>query len=191
MSAPLSPITGRFIRPVHHFSGWFLLEGVLLLLLGLAAMFLPVLAGVVAALVLGWVLFIAGIVGLASAFRTRHGAGFTWALLSAILAFVVGVMLLIHPLSGLISLTFLLIAYFVADGVFMIFWALAHRRELSGRWEWVLINGIIDLVLAGIIIRGLPGTLVWVPGLLVGIDLVLGGASLIAMALAARSAVER
>jgi uncharacterized membrane protein HdeD (DUF308 family) len=65
--------------------------------------------------------------------------------------------------------------------------ALEHRRELTGRWEWMMIGGIIDLVLALIIISGLPGTLAWALGLLVGIDLVWGGMSLIAMAFAARS----
>jgi uncharacterized membrane protein HdeD (DUF308 family) len=63
---------------------------------------------------------------------------------------------------------------------------LAHRRELSGKWEWILVKGVIDLILAGIIISGLTGTLVWALGLLVGIDMVFGGASLIAIASEAR-----
>ncbi len=68
----------------------------------------------------------------------------------------------------------------------MIILAIAHRRELSGKWEWILVNGVIDLILAGIIISGLPGTIVWALGLLVGIDMAFGGASLIAIALEAR-----
>jgi uncharacterized membrane protein HdeD (DUF308 family) len=68
----------------------------------------------------------------------------------------------------------------------MIILAIAHRRELSSKWEWILVNGVIDLILAGIIISGLPGTLVWALGLLVGIDMVFGGASLITIALEAR-----
>jgi uncharacterized membrane protein HdeD (DUF308 family) len=81
-----------------------------------------------------------------------------------------------------------LIAYFIVDGVLIIALAISHRRALSGRWEWMLINGIIDLVLAAVIISGLPGSLLWALGLLVGIDLVFGGWSLIVMALAARKA---
>ncbi|HEY5225504.1 MAG TPA: hypothetical protein VIJ06_01810, partial [Methylovirgula sp.] len=69
----------------------------------------------------------------------------------------------------------------------MIILAIAHRRELSGRWELIMFNGVIDLILAGIIISGMPGTLAWAFGLLVGIDLVFGGAALIAMATQARS----
>jgi uncharacterized membrane protein HdeD (DUF308 family) len=64
--------------------------------------------------------------------------------------------------------------------------AIAHRRNLSGRWEWLMINGVIDLFLAGVILSGVPGTLVWALGLIVGIDMVFGGASLIAIALRAR-----
>jgi uncharacterized membrane protein HdeD (DUF308 family) len=79
-----------------------------------------------------------------------------------------------------------LTAFFIIDGVVMIILAIAHRRELSGRWEWLLINGVIDLVLAAIILSGMPGSATWALGLLVGIDLVFGGASLIAMSLAAR-----
>jgi hypothetical protein len=76
--------------------------------------------------------------------------------------------------------------YFIVDGILMIILAIAHRRELSGKWEWILVNRVLDLILAGIIISGLPGTLFWALGLLVGIDMVFGGASLIAVALEAR-----
>ena len=90
-------------------------------------------------------------------------------------------------MQGLATLTYVLIAFFIIDGVLIISLALAHRRELTGRWEWMLIGGVIDLVLAAIIISGLPGTLAWALGLLVGIDLLWGGFSLVAMALAARN----
>ena len=64
----------------------------------------------------------------------------------------------------------------------------APNWELSERWSWLLVSGIVDILLAGIIISGLPGTALWAIGLLVGINLVFGGATLIGMALAARKA---
>jgi uncharacterized membrane protein HdeD (DUF308 family) len=79
-----------------------------------------------------------------------------------------------------------LAAFFIIDGVLVIVLAIVHRRELTGKWEWMMLNGVIDLILAGTIIFGFPGTLVWAFGLLVGIDMIFGGASLIAMALEAR-----
>ena len=66
-------------------------------------------------------------------------------------------------------------------------YALEHRRELSGRWSWLLISGVMDLLIAFIIVAGLPDSANWAIGLLVGINLVLGGASLVGMALAARN----
>jgi uncharacterized membrane protein HdeD (DUF308 family) len=74
----------------------------------------------------------------------------------------------------------------VVEGIASIMYAIEHRNQLSGRWGWMLISGIIDLILAGIIFAGLPGTAVWALGLLVGINMVFGGAALIGMALAAR-----
>jgi len=100
-----------------------------------------------------------------------------------------GIVLLWNPWQGLATLTYVLVAFFLIDGILVIVLALEHRRELSGRWEWMMIGGVMDLVLALIIISGLPGSLAWALGLLVGIDLVWGGMSLIAMALSARDAV--
>jgi uncharacterized membrane protein HdeD (DUF308 family) len=77
-------------------------------------------------------------------------------------------------------------AYFIAEGVSTIMYALEHRKELSERWGWLLVSGIVDLVLAGLIIAGLPGSAEWAIGLLVGINMLFGGTSLIGMALAAR-----
>jgi uncharacterized membrane protein HdeD (DUF308 family) len=66
-------------------------------------------------------------------------------------------------------------------------YALEHRQQLSGRWGWMLANGIVDLILAAIIFAGLPGTASWALGLLVGINMLFGGSALIAMALHARA----
>lgn len=168
----------------------FLIEGVILIILGVAAVIVPPVAGLAAAVILGWLFLVAGVVGLVSTLRARHAPGFVWSLLSAIVALLAGALLLWNPLQGLITVTLVLTAFFIVDGLLMISLAIAHRRELSGRWEWLLFNGVIDLVLAAIILFGLPGTLVWALGLLVGIDLIFGGAALVAMASHARSAVR-
>ena len=107
---------------------------------------------------------------------------------SALIATAAGLILLISPVGGAVSLTLLLIVFFAIEGVASIMYALEHRRELSGRWEWMLISGLIDIVLAGIILAGFPGTAAWALGLLVGINMIFGGAALIAIALHARSA---
>jgi uncharacterized membrane protein HdeD (DUF308 family) len=175
-------------KSLHEHWRLLLVEGIILVVLGMAAILVPPIAGLAATIFLGWLFLIGGIVGLVATLRARHAPGFGWALLSAVVALLAGGVLLWNPLQGLLTLTYVLIAYFIVDGVLMIAFAIAHRRELSGRWEWLLLNGVIDLVLAALILTGLPGSFTWALGLLLGIDLVFGGTSLIAMALAARKA---
>lgn len=172
-------------RMVHENWKWLLVEGILLVVLGLLAVAVPVIAGLTVALVFGYLFLISGIVGLFTTFAMRGAPGFWWSLLSAVLAIVVGGWLLVQPGVGLVSLTYLLIAFLVIEGIATIMFALAHRRALSGRWGWMLLSGIVDLFLAAVILAGLPGTLEWALGLIVGVHMLFGGASMIAMALAA------
>jgi uncharacterized membrane protein HdeD (DUF308 family) len=164
-----------------------LVEGILLVVLGLLAVALPMLAGLTVAMVFGWLFLISGIVGLFTTFAMRHAPGFWWSLLSAVLGIVAGGWLLIQPALGLVSLTYLLIAFFIIEGAATIMFALDHRRALSGRWGWMLTSGIVDLFLAAIILAALPGAIEWALGLIVGINMLFGGASLIGMALAAHA----
>jgi uncharacterized membrane protein HdeD (DUF308 family) len=128
---------------------------------------------------------------LMATFRMRHAPGCWWSLLSGILGVAAGVVLLRWPLSGALSLTFVLTLFLLLEGVLSIMFALEHKRQLSGRWGMMLISGVVDLILAGIIFAGLPGTAAWAIGLLVGINMVFGGSALIAMALHAREAAPR
>jgi uncharacterized membrane protein HdeD (DUF308 family) len=66
--------------------------------------------------------------------------------------------------------------------------ALDHKRQLSGRWGWMLASGVVDIILGGLIFAGLPSTAAWAIGLLVGINMVFGGVALTLMALHARKA---
>ncbi len=98
-------------------------------------------------------------------------------------------MLLASPLSGALSLTIVLVVFFIIEGIASIMFALDHKRELSGRWGWMLASGIVDLVLSAMIFAGLPSTAAWAIGLLVGINMVFGGMALIAIALNARKII--
>lgn len=171
---------------IHEHWGLFLAEGIILVLLGIAAIVLPPIATLAFTIIIGWVFLISGVVGLFTTFWARHVAGFWWSLISAVIGIAAGVVLLLWPITGTLSLTLVLIAFFVIEGIVSIMYAIEHRNQLTGRWGWMLVSGIIDLILAGIIFAGLPGTAVWALGLLVGINMLFGGGALIAMALAAR-----
>jgi len=164
----------------------FLFEGIVLVVLGAAAIILPVIATIAFTLVIGWLFLISGGVGLVTTFWMRQAPGFWWALLSAVIAILAGIVLILWPISGTLSLTLVLIAFFVVEGVATLMYAFEHRSQLSGRWGWMLASGIVDLILAGIIFAGLPGTATWALGLLVGINMLFGGTAMIGMALAAR-----
>jgi uncharacterized membrane protein HdeD (DUF308 family) len=176
----------RVAAALHEHWKLYLAEGAILLVLGFIAVVVPPLATLAVTLVLGWLFLISGLVGLATSFWMRQAPGFIWSLVSAALGVVVGAILLASPVQGALSLTLVLIAFFVVEGVVSIMFALDHKREMSGQWGWMLMSGIVDLVLSAMILAGLPSTAVWAIGLLVGINMMFGGSALIAMALHAR-----
>ena len=168
-----------------------LVEGIILVILGLAAIGIPSITTLAVEILVGWLFLISGIAGWITTFWMGRVPGFWWSLVSAILGIAAGIMLLLRPLSGVLSLTLVLIVFFVIEGVASMMFALEHKRELSGRWGWMLASGIINLILAAIIFAGLPGTAAWAIGLVVGINMVFGGLALIAMALHAREIDRR
>ncbi|MEO7208071.1 MAG: HdeD family acid-resistance protein [Steroidobacteraceae bacterium] len=166
---------------------FFLIEGIVLVIFGLIAVCVPPLATVTVEILIGWLILLSGVLGLVMTFQTRGSPGFGWSLLSAVVGILVGIVLLMWPLSGVFSLTVMLTVFLALEGIVSIMYALAHRREKSSRWEMMLISGIVDLILAGLILAGLPGTAAWAIGLIVGVNLFFGGVALIAMAMQARS----
>jgi uncharacterized membrane protein HdeD (DUF308 family) len=190
MALPVQSDQSAFLaginKAMHLHWRAFLFEGIVLLVLGAAAIIVPPVAGIGITIVLGWLLLIGGATGLFATWHARGAPGHGWSLLSAIAALLAGILLLWNPLAGLVTLTYVLIVYFVADGVFSIVMAIEHRREDSSRWHWLVFSGIVDLVIAILIISGAPGSFAWALGTLVGIDLIFAGIPLIGMALAAR-----
>ena len=186
----MNQTSGRMSRAVasaiHEHWVLFLIEGIVLLILGVVAILVPLIATLAFTILVGWLFLISGIVGLITTFWARNAPGFWWSLISAVIAILAGLALLTSPVVGALSLTLVLVAFFIIEGVASIMYAVDHRRQLTGSWFWMLLSGVIDLILAAIILAGLPGTAVWALGLLVGINMLFGGAALIAMALAAR-----
>jgi uncharacterized membrane protein HdeD (DUF308 family) len=169
----------------------FLIEGIVLIILGLMAVAVPMLATLAVAILIGWLLLVSGLLGLITSIWMRRAPGFLWSLLSAILGIAAGVVLLWWPVSGALSLTVILTAFLTVEGILSVMYALEHKRDLSGRWGMMLLSGVVDLILAAMIFLGLPATAAWAIGLLVGINLIFGGSALAAMALHARNVEPR
>ncbi len=170
---------------IHDHWILFLIQGVILAALGLLALGAPFVATVVAVKLAGWLFLIGGIVGLATFFTGRDVPGSIWSFLGSALAILAGIYLLRQPLAGMLSLTLILAAFFFAQGITQIFASIAHKRVLKS-WGWVLLSGIVDLILGGIIISGWPETSTWVLGILVGVNLLMYGIALIMTAIASR-----
>jgi len=129
---------------------------------------------------LGSLLVLGGIVYIANAFKTRHGASFFLSLLAGIFYAVVGVMLIIHPAIGAITVTLLMAAFYTVTGLFKIFVSVFQR---FAHWGWVFFSGIVSLLLGLLIWSEWPISGLWIIGLFIGIDLIIAGWIWIALSL--------
>ena len=175
---------------IRNYWGLFLVHGVVLMILGVLAVIWPQISTVAADIYIGWLFLFGGIVGLVTMFWAPGVPGFLWSLLTAALSLIVGVLLLWHPVEGVVSLTLALIALFIVEGIFQIAAAIRYRDALPDSWGWMVMSGIADLVLAGLIISGWPGTASWALGLIVGVNLISSGLAITMAALTGRSLVE-
>ncbi|MBD8897357.1 HdeD family acid-resistance protein [Rhodanobacter sp. DHG33] len=183
MSRPVG-MPAAIAGELRHNWGWLLALGVLLLMLGIVALVDSVVATVTSALVFGWILLLAGIIEGVQTFRHRGSGHLLLHALNAVLAVVVGFMLLRNPLAGAVVMTLLLAIYFVVGGVFRI--VAGWGVHAPGR-GWVILNGIVTLVLGVLIWAQWPASGLWVIGLFIGIDLIVVGWSQVMTALAVRS----
>jgi uncharacterized membrane protein HdeD (DUF308 family) len=164
----------------------FVAQGVLMIVLGALAIALPNLSTLAIELLIGWLFVVGGALRAAAAWRARRFPGFGWSLATAVLALLLGIVLLAGPAQGVLTLTIVLVAFFVLEGIVAILLALEFRRHLR-HWAWTLLSGLVDLVLAYLIWQGWPATATWAIGLLVGINMLFMGWSLVMTAIAART----
>lgn len=171
---------------IHDHWKFFLADGVLMMILGGAAIVVPSIASLAITIFVGWLFFVGGIFRALAAWRRRRAPAFGWSLATGILAALLGVILLVRPLQGMLTLTLALAAFFIVGGIGTILIALEYRRHLTS-WGWLLLSGVIDLVLAYLILEGWPSSAGWAIGLLAGINMFFFGLSLVMTAIAARA----
>ncbi len=135
-------------------------------------------------------MLISGIGGLIALFAAEDVPAFLWTLLTAAFSLIAGVLLLWKPVEGAVSLTLVLTAFFIAEGIFQIAASISYRKAIPNSWGWMLASGIADLILVAIIISGWPGSAAWTLGILVGVSLLTSGVAAIMIAVAGRSVVK-
>ena len=155
--------------------------------LGILAVLLPTVATLAVEILIGSLFLAAGLIRLFTLSRCRSMPGFWWSAIVAVLAVLLGIVLLAQPAQGALTLTMVLVAFFIVEGMISIIVAFQIHRPMR-TWGWTLFSGVIDLVLAYLIWRGWPGSAAWAIGLLVGINLFFVGLSLVMTAIAARTA---
>ncbi|MEM7400119.1 MAG: HdeD family acid-resistance protein [Pseudomonadota bacterium] len=186
VSAAAAALREAMRETVKRYSLWYLIQGVLLVVAGVLAILSPIVASVAIVFLLGWVLIISGVLqalGLIGASNVPH---FWLQLISAVLAILIGVLLLRSPDSGLLVMTMLLIVYFMVEGIAKVIFALTIRPFPN--WGWVLASGLVGIILSFILWANMPLTADWVLGLMLGILLVSEGAALTYLAWQVRTA---
>jgi uncharacterized membrane protein HdeD (DUF308 family) len=181
----LEGIRRQLASTIHAHWKLFLAQGIVMIVLGFLAVAEPNVATVAVGIFVGWLFFVGGVFRALSVWQSRRMPGFAWSMLTAVLAIVLGLILILRPLAGVLTLTMVLVAFFIVEGVTSILGAIQHRQHLRS-WVWVLFSGIVDLFLAYLIWLGWPSSADWAIGLLVGVNMLFFGLSLVMTALSAR-----
>jgi uncharacterized membrane protein HdeD (DUF308 family) len=176
------------LEPVRHARVWFIALGIIFLILGTLAILLPFAASLATTLVLGWLLVFGGIFQGVHAAENWRWRGAGWALVGGLLHVIAGALVIVFPVAGTLALTFILAVFFAAQGVLKIIRAVQHRGMPA--WGWLVFDGLLSLALGLMIGLGWPSTAVWALGLLLGIDLLFSGSSMLVIAVASRAALR-
>ncbi|HQR08524.1 MAG TPA: HdeD family acid-resistance protein [Gemmatales bacterium] len=167
------------IAEMQRNRGWILLLGIVLVLLGTMAIIYTVTATFATMAYLGWFLMIAGVFEVAGAFYARHWGGFFLDLLMGVLLIVAGIITLNHKGDVAVLLTGVIAFFFMVGGVTRILAAFTMR---FCSWGWVVLSGLISFMLGMMIWQQWPSSALWVPGTLVGIELLFSGWNYVALA---------
>jgi len=169
--------TDREQKGFESMSKWFRGMGIGTLVIGILAVILPHIATLTVQMLVAVILILSGILHIAHAFTVRKWLNITWELLFAILVLFTGLLFMAYHMSGAFALTVMLGLFFLILGIIQILSAMTWRQRPG--WGWMLTGGVLSIILGIIVITGLPGTALWSIGLILGIDLIFSGFTLI------------
>jgi len=177
------------LKTAKRFTGWYIAAAILFIVVGLFAIIEPTVAGLGVALLVGWLLIFGGIAHFISAFQGGGVGRVLWQILAAIVFVIGGLYFVTHPLMALGSLTLLLGAVILVGGIFeIITYFRLQREQPSG---WMLANGILALILGGLIWWHWPSSSVWAIGTLVGVNLLFTGVTRLMLGVTGRRLIRR
>ena len=179
MFAPIDVIVGATPEMIHNW-GWFLAFGIVLMVLGIAAVVRSTTATIASMVFFGWLLVFSSVIQFVEVFMVGRWEGFFLHLLIAILFGMIGLLMVVRPVISAEALTFLMSVFFLLGGLYQL--VAAVWTHLPG-WGWHALNGIIAAVMGVLILAQWPVSGLWVIGLFVGIDLIFYGWAWVALAL--------
>jgi|SRR5579863_1895172 len=162
-------ITDVFKEAAGMSMGW----AIVMIVVGFLAILMPFATGIGVSIVVGWIIVFSGITHLAYAFSAQGAGAFLWRMLVGIVYVIGGVYLAFHPGLALESLTLMVAAIFLTEGVLAIV-VFFQFRGLPGS-GWILLDGIMTLILAYLIWQPWPTSSIWAIGTLLGINLLVSG----------------
>jgi uncharacterized membrane protein HdeD (DUF308 family) len=187
MNLPAQDSDARAVQEVIH-QHWvfFLVQGLVMAVLGLMAMAEPIFATVAADIFVGWLFWIVGVASLVRLYMQPPVIGLWPEIIASLLSISISGYLIWRPFGSVISLTLAAAVFFCAQGVSQLILAIAYRAVLA-TWAWVLLSSLINCSLAVVALSGPWDTFVWALGLMFGINLLMWGLALVIIALTCRS----
>jgi len=187
-ASPVEGLRGPIAVVVKKITGWYFAMAVLFIALGLFGIVEPVAAGLGVAMLVGWLLMIGGAGHVIAAFKGGGVKHVMFEVLVAIVELAGGLYFLMHPFMAVETLTLLLAVVILAVGVLRVVWY--FRLKGVGGAAWLLLNGIISLLVGGLIWFHWPSSSVWAIGTLVGVNLLITGIARLMFGLAMRKLVS-
>lgn len=166
--------------------GWFLGWGILLILLGMAAIGAAGFTTVISVILLGFIVLMGGIIITIDTFNSWWGKwkGFVLHLIIGILYLIAGALLIKHPVTASVSLTLLLGIFYIIVGAFRLIYAASAQGP---KWGWGFFSGLVSLLLGILITASWPGSSLYIIGLFIGVDLLFSGWSYVMIGLSAKA----
>jgi uncharacterized membrane protein HdeD (DUF308 family) len=172
------------VEIVRHASTLSILWGVLLIVFGFFAVGAPFVAAIAVSFAVAWLIILAGVVHLMIAVHAHRAGRLLWKLLVGVAYVAFGVYLLLHPVLGVASLTFVLAVLFLVEGILDVI-LFFNMRSMRGAF-WVLVDGLVTLLLGLMIYLQWPSSSLWAIGVLVGVSMIISGVTRVMLSLAVR-----
>lgn len=177
----------KYPYDLRHQAGLALGLGIALIVLGMLALYFTTYSTIISVKIIGWLFIFSGFIQIGHAFYTRGWSGFLLSLLVGIISVFAGVITLLNPFAGAITLTLLLAIFFIVQGIMRIYFALTKKFE---HWGWILFSGILSIVLGLMVLYQWPYSGLYIIGIVVGVDLIFNGWALIMLSSFARRAIK-